>query len=105
MSFFNELKRRNVFKVAASYAIVSWIVLQVADTTFPALNIPAWVMSLITILILIGFPIALFVAWAFEMTPEGIKPTVEVPVENSIRAQTGQKMNHLVVGGLALALV
>ncbi len=105
MSFFSELKRRNVFKVAASYAIVSWIALQVADTTFPALNIPAWVMSLITILILIGFPIAMFLAWAFEMTAEGLKPTAEVPLAESIRAQTGQKMNHLVVGGLITALV
>lgn len=105
MTLFNELKRRNVFKVAASYAVVSWIVLQVADTTFPALNIPAWVMSLITILILLGFPIAMFMAWAFEMTPDGIKPTAEVPLEDSIRAQTGQKMNHLLVSGLALVLV
>ncbi len=105
MSFVSELKRRNVFKVAASYAIVAWIVLQVADTTFPALNIPAWVLSLLTILFLLGFPLALFLAWAYEMTPEGIKPTREVPVASSIRAETGQKMNYLVVGGLAVLLL
>lgn len=105
MSFFAELKRRNVFKVAASYAIVAWIVLQVADTTFPALNIPAWVLSLLTVFFLLGFPLALFVAWAYEMTPEGIKPTLEVPVESSIREQTGLKMNYLMIGGLAMLLV
>src|SRR5688572_11280257 len=105
MSLFSELKRRNVFKVATSYAIVAWIVLQVADTTFPALNIPVWVMSLITILILLGFPVAMFLAWAFEMTADGLKPTSEVAPEISIRAQTGQKMNYLVIGGLALMLV
>ncbi len=105
MNFFAELKRRNVFKVAASYAIVAWIVLQVADTTFPALNIPAWVLSLLTVLFLLGFPLTLFLAWAYEMTPEGIKPTIDVPVETSIRAQTGQKMNYLVVGGLAVLLL
>ncbi len=105
MSFFHELKRRNVFKVAASYAIVAWIVLQVVATTSPALNIPLWVLSLVTLLALLGFPFALFISWAYEMTPDGIKPTAEVPVDESIRAQTGRKMNALIVGGLGLLLV
>jgi adenylate cyclase len=74
-NFLNELKRRNVFKVGASYAIVSWIALQVADTVFPALNVPAWVLSLLAVLLLLGLPVALFLAWAFELTPDGIKPT------------------------------
>jgi TolB-like protein len=105
MSFFQELKRRNVFKAAASYAVVSWIVLQVADTTFPALNIPAWVLSLLTILLLMGFPIVLFVSWAFELTSEGFKPTAEVPVETSLRPHTGRRLNHLLLVGVSLLLV
>jgi TolB-like protein len=105
MNFFQELKRRNVFRVAASYAIVAWIVLQVVATTSPALNIPSWVLSFVTILLLLGFPLALFISWAYEMTPDGIKPTAEVPVDASIREYTGRKMNALIVGGMALLLV
>ncbi len=105
MTFFAELKRRNVFRVAASYAIVAWIVLQVADTTFSRLNIPDWVISLLIILFLLGFPLAMFVAWAYEMTPEGLKPTADVAVQDSIRAQTGQKMNYLMIGALAVLLL
>ena len=104
-TFWNELKRRNVFKVAATYAIVSWIALQVADTVFPALNVPPWVLSLLTVLLLLGFPIALLLAWAFELTPDGIKPTASVPIEHSIRPQTGQRLNYLLTGGLAVLLV
>jgi len=84
-NFWGELKRRNVFKVAATYAIVSWIALQVADIVFPALNVPPWVLSLLTVLLLIGFPIALLLSWAFELTPDGIKPTAEVAPDASIR--------------------
>lgn len=105
MSFFEELKRRNVFRVAASYAIVAWIVLQVVATTSPALNVPPWVLSFVTVLALLGFPIALVISWAYEMTPDGIKPTAEVPVDASIRAQTGRKMNALIVGSLVLLLL
>jgi TolB-like protein len=105
MSFFSELKRRNVFKVAVSYAVVAWIVLQVVATTSPALNIPEWVLSFVAVLVLLGLPLALYISWAYEMTPDGLKPTAEVPVEESIRAQTGRKMNALMVGGIGLLLV
>jgi len=104
-SFWSELKRRNVFKVAATYAIVSWIALQVADTVFPALNVPPWVLSLLTVLLLLGFPIALLLAWAFELTPDGIKPTTAVSIEHSIRPQTGQRLNYVMTAGLALLLI
>jgi TolB-like protein len=103
-TFFNELKRRNVFKVAVTYAIVSWIALQVADTVFPALNVPPWVLSLLTVLLLIGFPIALLLSWAFEFTPDGIKPTAEVAPEHSIRSKAGQRLNYLLTGALAVLL-
>jgi len=73
MSFFNELKRRNVFKVAAAYVIVSWLLLQISDTLVPALRLPEWFLSGVAFLLIIGFPIALVFAWAFDMTPDGLK--------------------------------
>jgi TolB-like protein len=74
-SFFTELKRRNVYKVAAAYAVVAWLLMQVASQIFPFFEIPNWVVRLVVLLLVIGFPIALIIAWAFEATPEGIKPT------------------------------
>jgi TolB-like protein len=74
-SFFAELKRRNVYKVAAAYAVVAWLLIQVATQVFPFFEIPNWVVRLVVLLIIIGFPIALIVAWAFELTPEGLKRT------------------------------
>ena len=78
MSFFSELKRRNVYKVAIAYAVVGWLLVQVATQVFPFLEIPNWAIRLIILLVAIGFPIALVIAWAFELTPEGIKRTEDV---------------------------
>src|SRR5216110_1979285 len=75
INFFAELKRRNVYKVAVAYAIVGWLLVQVATQVFPFLEIPNWVVRLVIVLVVIGFPIALVIAWAFEATPEGIKRT------------------------------
>jgi serine/threonine-protein kinase len=77
-NFFSELKRRNVYKVAVAYAIVGWLLVQVATQVFPFLEIPNWVVRLVIALVAIGFPIALVIAWAFELTPEGIKRTEDV---------------------------
>jgi TolB-like protein len=77
-SFFTELKRRNVYKVAVTYAIVGWLLVQIATQVFPFLEIPNWVVRLVIALVAIGFPIALIIAWAFELTPEGIKRTEDV---------------------------
>src|SRR5712672_309706 len=74
-SFFAELKRRNVYKVAVAYAVVAWLIAQIATQIFPFLEIPNWIVRLVIVLIAIGFPIALIIAWAFEATPEGIKRT------------------------------
>ncbi len=74
-NFFAELKRRNVYKVAVAYAVVGWLLMQVATQVFPFLEIPNWAIRLIILLIAIGFPIALVIAWAFELTPEGFKRT------------------------------
>ena len=73
--FFDELKRRNVYKVAVAYAVVSWLLIQIATQVFPFFEIPNWAISLVVLLLIIGFPIALIIAWAFEATPEGIKRT------------------------------
>ena len=101
---FAELKRRNVFRVAAVYAVVSWLLVQVTGSAVPALHMPDWVDSFVLFILLIGFPIALILAWALEMTPEGIKLEKNVDREESITGQTGQKINYLLIGGLALLL-
>ena len=74
-NFFSELKRRKVYKVAVAYAAIGWLLIQIATTTFPVLQIPAWAMRLVVVLVLLGFPIALVLAWAYEMTPDGIRRT------------------------------
>jgi TolB-like protein/Flp pilus assembly protein TadD len=74
-NFFAELKRRNVYKVAVAYAVVAWLLMQIASQIFPFFEIPNWIVRLVVLLLIIGFPIALIIAWAFELTPEGIKRT------------------------------
>ena len=74
-SFFAELKRRNVYKVAVAYGVVAWLLMQVASQIFPFFDIPNWVVRLVVLLLIVGFPVALIIAWAFEVTPEGIKRT------------------------------
>ncbi|HEX4666163.1 MAG TPA: hypothetical protein VH207_06145, partial [Chthoniobacterales bacterium] len=78
MNFFAELKRRNVYKVAVAYAVVAWLLIQIATQVFPFFEIPNWAVRLVVLAIVIGFPIALIVAWAFELTPEGLKRTEDV---------------------------
>src|SRR5213079_2665892 len=79
-NFFAELRRRNVYKVAVAYTIVGWLMIQIATQVFPFLEIPTWVVRLVIALVAIGFPIALVIAWAFEVTPEGIKRTEDADV-------------------------
>ncbi|MGA9573833.1 MAG: hypothetical protein WBS20_07805, partial [Lysobacterales bacterium] len=104
MSFINELKRRNVFKVAAAYLIISWLIMQAGDTLAPALHLPDWVNSALAFFLILGFPLALFFAWAFEMTPEGIKREKEVDRSQSITRVTGQKLNHTIIALLVLTV-
>ena len=78
LNFFAELKRRNVYKVAVTYAVVAWLLIQVATQVLPIFEIPNWGIRLVVLLIVVGFPIALVIAWAFELTPEGIKRTEDV---------------------------
>jgi len=102
-SLFTELRRRNVFKVGAAYAIVAWLLVQVVDVVLPALQMPEWTISFVTVLLIIGFPITLIMAWAFEMTPEGIKADADVP-SDSITPATGQRLNYVILGLVVLAV-
>jgi len=94
MSFWGELKRRNVFKVGVAYAIVAWLIIEAVATIFPVLQLPEWSVTLITVILIIGFPLALLFAWAFEITPDGIKLTKEVPRAESITHLTERKLNE-----------
>ena len=77
-NFFAELKRRNVYKVAAAYAVVSWLLIQIATQVFPFFEIPNWAVRLVVLLLILGFPVALILSWIFEITPEGIRRESEV---------------------------
>jgi adenylate cyclase len=105
MSLFAELRRRNVFRVGIAYIIVAWLLLQVADTLGPALRLPEWFQSGVVFVLLLGFPLVLIFAWAFELTPEGLKREGEVDRSQSITTQTGQKLNVTIIALLALAVV
>ena len=104
-SFWGEVKRRNVFKVAVAYAIVAWLIIEMTSTVFPALKLPEWTITFVTALILISFPVILIGAWAFEVTPDGMKRTREIPLEHSITHITGRKFDFTIIGLLAIAVV
>lgn len=104
MSLFNELKRRNVFKVAIAYIVVAWFVLQVADVVLNNITAPGWVFKVLMLFVALGFPFAIIFAWAFEMTPEGLKRESEVDRSQSITPVTGKKLNSLITALLVLAL-
>jgi len=103
-SFFGELKRRNVVKVAVAYAIVGWLLIEVTSTVFPVLQIPDWAIALVTMLLILGFPIALILSWAYEITPEGMKRSHEIPVTESTTHVIGRKIDFVIIGVLAIAV-
>ena len=102
--FIEELKRRNVAKVALVYIIAGWLTMQVVDVMFPALKLPEWLISAVAAFVLIGFPFAVIFAWAFEMTPDGIKREKDVDRSESITPKTGQKLNHTALIILTIAV-
>ncbi len=104
LSFFGELKRRDVFRVAIGYIITAWLLLQVVDLVLENINAPDWVMQVFMLALAIGFPLAVFFAWAFEMTPEGLKRESDVDRSQSITPQTGKKLNNLIFTVMALAI-
>ena len=105
MNFFDELKRRNVFRVGIAYAIAAWVLLQVVDLVLENITAPGWVMQVFMLALAIGFPITLIMAWAFEMTPEGLKRETAVDHNHSIAPQTGRKLDRAIIVLLALAVV
>jgi TolB-like protein/Tfp pilus assembly protein PilF len=104
MSLYSELKRRNVFRVAIAYAVAAWLLIEVSATTFPLLNLPDWTATFITVLLIIGFPVALIFAWAFELTPEGLKKEKQVDRSHSITHLTGRKLDYIIIGVLTVAV-
>src|SRR5213082_2992731 len=103
-TLFAELKRRNVYKVAVAYAVVGWVIAQIATQIFPFLEIPNWVVRLVIVLIAIGFPIALVIAWAFEATPEGIKRTEVADAMPTTRNHKRHAWIYIVIVGAAFSI-
>lgn len=104
MSIFAELKRRNVFRVGVAYLVIAWLLMQVTDTLVPALHLPSWIITAAALFLIIGFPLALVFAWAFELTPEGLKREADVELTASISQKTGRKLDYVIIGALVLAL-
>ena len=105
MSFYAELSRRNVIRVGIAYAVASWVLLQIVDVISPIFELPVWAPKLIFVILAIGLVPALIFAWAFELTPEGIKKESEVDRSGSITPQTGRKLNKVIIGALVVAVV
>ena len=87
--FFAELKRRSVYKVATAYVVVAWLLIQVATQTFPFFEVPNWAIRMVILLLVLGFPVAVIIAWAFELTPEGIKRTEDAAAAAPVKPSRG----------------
>ena len=101
-AFLAELRRRNVFRVAAAYLVVGWVLIQVVSLIADPLGLPSWTETFFIVLLGVGFPIALLLAWAFEMTPDGMKLTAAVPEDHSITSKTARKLDYAIVAGLVV---
>ncbi len=104
MSIIHELKRRNVFKVAAAYLVIGWLIMQAGDVLAPALHLPEWINSALAFFLILGFPLAMFFAWAYEMTPEGIMKDKGVDQDQTTATASGVKLNYTITIALVLAL-
>src|SRR5213079_749562 len=102
-TFLTELKRRKVYRVAVAYAIVAWLLIQAASILFPTFEAPPWVMKVFVTAIILGFPVALILAWAFELTPEGIRRAEEVEPRESKTQKPGYRWTAIIVGAAVLA--
>ena len=89
MSFIEELKRRKVFRVTSTYAVVAWVIMQIGEVVFPALRLPDWVLTSVVVILLIGFPIVAIVAWIFDRTPDGIVITT-----SNSKISSDEKITH-----------
>src|SRR6202047_645570 len=104
LRLFEQLKQRNVFRVAVLYLVVCWLILDPVHVLFHMLEVPAWANRLVVMLMAVGFPAVVIFAWVYEITPEGLKPTVEVPHGQSIRKLTGRRLDRAIIAMLAVAL-
>lgn len=104
MSVWSELKKRNVIKVAVAYTIVAWVLVQVADIFFPALQLPEWTVTLVASLVILGFPLALVLAWAYDITPEGIVPAAKAAARDGARPAASQRLNFVILALVAVAV-
>jgi len=105
MGFLQELKRRNVFRMAIAYLVVAWVLLQAVDFALEVIDAPGWILQVFVLAAAVGMPIVLIFSWIFEMTPEGIKREKDIDRTQSITPQTGRKLDRLIMGALALAVV
>ena len=105
MSFFDELKRRNVFRVGIAYGVAAWVLLQIVDLVLDNVAAPEWVMHVFMLFVGVGFIVSVIIAWAYELTPEGIKRDHEVDRSESVAADTGHKLDRIIIGFLAVAVV
>jgi TolB-like protein len=104
MGLITELKRRNVFRVAIAYTVIAWVLAQVADLAFDNFGTPEWVPKSVLFVLALGFPLAIFFAWAFEMTPEGVKREKDVDRSQSITHKTGRKLDYVIIAVLVIAV-
>ena len=102
--FFHELRRRNVFRMAGLYVVAAWLIIQISGTVLPMLDAPAWLPRTLLFLLALGFVPALIFSWVFELTPDGLRREGDVPAGQSIVSETGQRMNHMIIAALVLAL-
>ncbi len=104
-NFAKEMSRRNVFRVGIAYIVVSWLIAQVAELALDSFDAPGWVMKTILLVLTLGFPLALFFAWAYELTPEGLKKEKDVDRSQSITYKTGRNLDFVIIGLLSVGLV
>jgi hypothetical protein len=102
---FNELKRRNVFRVGFAYVVAAWVLLQFGDVVFDFLEVPTWSGKLLIVFLALGLPVALILAWAFELTPEGVKREGDVDRSRTTTRQARRKLDFIVLAILAIAVL
>lgn len=103
--FFAELQRRNVYRVAVAYGVVSWLLVQIATQVFPFFDIPGWAIRMIIVVLLLGFPVALIIAWIYELTPEGLQRTDDVPAAKTPTPSKGRRIDFVIIGVLLVIIV
>lgn len=103
-NFFHELRRRNVYRAAAAYGVVAWLLIQIATQVFPFFDVPGWSIRLVVVVLLLGFPVAMIIAWVFEWTPQGLQRTDEMPPSPASRRSTGRKLDFVIIGALLIVI-